>query len=219
WYAARHHRRPGWDAGFVARTTAQLHLPYHEFAGTLAQPPSDARQHRLIRLPNNLVAVCVRDPNATTAAAALGVAIGSFADPPELMGLAHFLEHMLFMGTEAYPADNEYTAFIHANAGAYNAYTSLHETRFYFDVANGALEGALDRFAHFFIDPLFAPDCVDRELHAVDSEHKGNLQNDARRLFQIQRTLSDAAHPLSLVSTGNLHTLRGSARRRGLDLR
>ncbi|KAJ2750355.1 metalloprotease, partial [Coemansia nantahalensis] len=79
--------------------------------------------------------------------------------------------------------------------------------------------GALDRFAHFFIDPLFAPDCVDRELHAVDSEHKGNLQNDARRLFQIQRTLSDAAHPLSLFSTGNLHTLRGSARRRGLDLR
>ncbi|KAJ2709856.1 metalloprotease, partial [Coemansia spiralis] len=90
---------------------------------------------------------------------------------------------------------------------------------YYFSVANAALEGALDRFARFFIDPLFTPDCVDRELHAVDSEHKGNLQSDSRRLFQIQRTLADPAHPLSQFSTGSIHTLQGSARRRGLNLR
>ena len=70
----------------------------------------------------------------------------------------------------------------------------MTSTVYFFDVAANSLEGALDRFAGFFIEPLFnevscpacsptyqltiSQDCTEREILAVDSEHKKNLQND-----------------------------------------
>ena len=52
------------------------------------------------------------------------------------------------------------------------------------------LEGALDRFAQFFIAPLFNESGTERELLAVDSEHKKNLQSDNWRIHQLERDLS-----------------------------
>ena len=54
----------------------------------------------------------------------------------------------------------------------------MTSTNYFFDVSPDALEGALDRFAGFFYEPLFNEDCTEREIKAVDSEHKKNLQND-----------------------------------------
>ena len=75
---------------------------------------------------------------------------------------------MLFLGTHKFPDQNEYSNFLSKNSGANNASTRERETNFYFSCSNNALYGALDRFAHFFIDPLFNESCTDRELHAVE---------------------------------------------------
>jgi hypothetical protein len=82
------------------------------------------------------------------------------------------------MGTKKYPSENAYQQFLSSNNGMSNAYTAMTSTNYYFDVAPDALEGALDRFSGFFIEPLFNEDCTEREITAVDSEHKKNLQND-----------------------------------------
>ncbi|KAJ2451447.1 metalloprotease [Coemansia sp. RSA 2336] len=206
-------------SGFVARKTALKQLPYLEFTANLRKSAGDQRQHALIKLPNNLMVLCTSDPNSTQAAGALSVNIGSFADPPELQGLAHFLEHMLFMGTKKYPQEGEYVAHIDKYAGAYNAFTTVDTTTYFFSIANEVFEETLDRFSRFFIDPLLPPDSIDRELHAVDSEHKGNLQNNRRREFQVQRTLSNRSHPFSYYSGGNLQTLRDSSKQLGWDIR
>lgn len=54
------------------------------------------------------------------AAAAMEVAVGQFQDPVELPGLAHFCEHMLFLGTEKYPDENSYSAFLSSHGGSSN---------------------------------------------------------------------------------------------------
>lgn len=46
------------------------------------------------------------------AAAALCVNVGSFSDPDDLPGLAHFLEHMVFMGSNKYPEENAFDEFL-----------------------------------------------------------------------------------------------------------
>lgn len=46
------------------------------------------------------------------AAAALCVGVGSFSDPRNVQGLAHFLEHMIFMGSKKFPQENEYDSYI-----------------------------------------------------------------------------------------------------------
>lgn len=81
------------------------------------------------------------------------------------------------------------------------------------------LYGALDRFAQFFISPLFLPSTLDRELRAVDSENKKNLQSDPWRLLQLNKSLSNTKHPYHHFSTGNLKTLRDDPQERGINVR
>ncbi|KAJ2712614.1 metalloprotease, partial [Coemansia spiralis] len=212
-------QRPWVSAKFVPRMTTTQGLPFEEYAGVLEQSESDTREHRLIRLPNNLVAVCVHDLDASAAAAVLSVNVGNMANPPELPGMAHFLEHMLFMGTKKYPSENEYMQFLANNSGYRNAYTTDTQTTYLFDVPNGALDGALDRFSRFFIDPLMLPGSIDREVRAVDSEYKGNLRRDNWRMLHLVAALADQTHPYSQFRIGSLESLRDAAHERGLDLR
>ena len=81
--------------------------------------------------------------------------VGSGDNPPGRGGLAHFLEHMLFLGTDKYPDPAEYEEYITEHGGSRNAYTSLEITNYFFDVNAAHLPEALDRFAQFFIAPRF----------------------------------------------------------------
>ena len=60
----------------------------------------DDRTYRVIRLSNKLEALLIHDPDSDKAAAAMDVNVGSFSDEEDLPGMAHAVEHLLFMGTE-----------------------------------------------------------------------------------------------------------------------
>ena len=130
--------------------------------------------------------------------------------------------------------ENAYNQYLTANSGHSNAYTAPTETNYYFEIGAGEAEaaeadgttltprplyGALDRFAQFFIAPLFLSSTLDRELRAVDSENKKNLQSDTWRLNQLDKSLSNTQHPYHHFSTGNLETLRDGPKNRGIDVR
>jgi secreted Zn-dependent insulinase-like peptidase len=177
------------------------------FGGTVVQSPLDQRSYELVRLDNGLRALLISDPDTDMAAAALMVHVGHYADPPERQGLAHFLEHMLFMGTEKYPDVEEYRRFVEDHGGMTNAGTGGEVTQYFFQVEHGALPGAFDRFAQFFVAPVLDPQYVERERNAVDSEYSLKLQDDARRARQVRKATTNPAHPESKFSVGNLETL------------
>ena len=66
----------------------------------------DNRSYKYLKLQNNLKCMLVSDPDAEKSAATVYVGVGNLYDPPHANGLAHFLEHMLFLGTEKYPVEN-----------------------------------------------------------------------------------------------------------------
>ena len=72
---------------------------------------------------------------------------------------------------------------------------------------SGYLAGALDRFAQFFISPLFLEDGTAREMQAVDSEHAKNKLRDNWRLAQLERTTANPEHPYHKFGTGDIETL------------
>lgn len=185
----------------------------------IEKPDLDDRQYKVITLDNKLKALLISDPKADKSAAALDVNVGAFSDYEHLPGLAHFCEHLLFMGTEKYPDENEYSSYLSNHGGHSNAYTAAEDTNYYFEVNHQYLEGALDRFSQFFIAPLFDPSCKDREIRAVDSENKKNLQNDTWRLYQLDKSLSNPSHPYHKFSTGNLQTLGEIPAGKGIDVR
>ena len=112
----------------------------------IIKSPNDHREYRAVTLPNGLIAVLVSDPSTDKSAAALAVYRGSYDDPEGRAGLAHFLEHMLFLGTTKYPGVDEYQNFITTHGGTFNAYTSSDHTNYFFDIQTPFLEGGLDRF-------------------------------------------------------------------------
>ncbi|XP_035920019.1 nardilysin-like isoform X2 [Anopheles stephensi] len=142
------------------------------------------------------------------AAAALCVGVGSFNDPRNIQGLAHFLEHMIFMGSKKYPRENEYDSYISKCGGFDNAVTDLEETTFYFEIDEAHLEGALDRFASLFTEPLMLRDSVCRERDAVESEFQTNKNRFSSAREQLVASLGRDDHPISLFSWGNLETLK-----------
>lgn len=178
---------------------------------------TDRSEYRKFTLENGMKVVLLSDPDLNISSASVAVKVGSMADPAERQGLAHFLEHMLFLGTEKYPEEGEYGKYLRSNGGYSNAYTSMELTNYQFEVAHHAFEGAIDRMAQFFIAPLFTEEFTEREMNAVDSEFEKNLQRDVWRNQQIRRYLSDPDHPYSSFSTGNLDTLTGIQRHEFID--
>jgi len=183
--------------------------------GAIVKPPHDKRSYLFLTLPNQLRVLLISDPETDKAAASLDIRVGYFDDPAERPGLAHFLEHMLFLGTKKYPHPADYREFISAHGGSDNASTSDEHTNFYFEIEKDYLEQALDHFSQFFISPLFNETFVAREVQAVDSEYRLKIKDDGRRLWQVQKATANPAHPFTKFSVGNSLTL-GSDDRQGL---
>ena len=67
---------------------------------SLETPSLDNRLYRVVKLPNQLEVLLVHDADTDKASAAMDVNVGNFSDEEEMPGLAHCVEHMLFMGTK-----------------------------------------------------------------------------------------------------------------------
>lgn len=188
---------------------ANYTLIKNESSYSILTPSLKDRKTAKIRLKNGLEAYLVSDPEIDQSAAAVSIEAGSWQDPSSYPGMAHFLEHMLFMGSKAYPDEAEYMRYIQDNGGTVNAFTASDRTVYMFSINNAAFTGALDRFSHFFIDPLFNPSSINRELHAVDQENSKNLENDFWRQYMVLKETGTENHPHTKFGTGNANTLSG----------
>lgn len=130
---------------------------------------------------------------------------GSWKEPDEFPGLAHFLEHMLFQGSKTYPQEGYFQKMIAEAGGSTNAYTRSEETNYYFKVNNERILEALQVFAHFFIDPLFDENMVDREINAVNSEYEIAVSGDAWKVTFLMQLLS--RKPVGRFTIGSTSTL------------
>lgn len=116
----------------------------------------DDRLYRSVLLSNGMRCILVQDNDVQKSAACMFVGTGSLADPisqssshlgKPIDGLAHFCEHMLFMGTKKYPEENYYSKFIDQHGGSKNAATAEDYTYYYFDIKNDQFSEALDIYS------------------------------------------------------------------------
>ncbi len=191
----------------IVKPSATQPAAMQQPAIAIATGDHDARSYRYLELPNQLRVLLISAPNTDKAAAALDVHVGSRQDPRDRQGLAHFLEHMLFLGTDRFPEADEYQNFISSHGGAHNAFTAFEDTNYFFDIDSRYLAPALDRFSRFFVAPLFSAEYVDREKHAVFSEYKAGIRDDQRRNIDVLRETVNPEHPFAKFSVGSLDTL------------
>jgi protease III len=171
---------------------------------------NDPREYRHLVLDNGMEVLLVSDANTEVSAVSLSVGVGSYHNPPEFQGLAHYLEHMLFLGTEKYPEANDLQSFLAENSGHTNAYTARDHTNYFFQAPNDILDPALDRFSDYFKTPLFDIDYSAKELNAVHSEWSASRDHDGRILHFLRGHTANPEHPSTKLAVGNRETLRDS---------
>lgn len=113
----------------------------------------DPRHYQAIRLDNGMTVLLVSDKEAVKSLAAVAVPVGSLENPHNQLGLAHYLEHMILMGSRQYQEPENLSEFLKKHGGDHNASTASYRTAFYLEVENDALQPALDRLA----DAIAAP--------------------------------------------------------------
>tara|TARA_R110002167_G_scaffold256554_1_gene462990 strand:+ start:26507 stop:29302 length:2796 start_codon:yes stop_codon:yes gene_type:complete len=178
--------------------------------------PNDTKQYKTITLANGLRVLLVHNAESNKSAAALAVNVGHFDDPNHRQGLAHFLEHMLFLGTKNFPDGSEYQKFINEHGGSNNAWTATEHTCFFFDIGYQHFGLAIERFGEFFTAPLLSEEFVNKERKNIDAEFKLKLKDDIRRLYDVHKETINQAHPFAKFSVGSSETL---ADKTGYNLR
>lgn len=88
-----------------------------QISNAIRKSKLDDRLFRYIRLDNQMRCLLISDADSRTSAATLNVNVGSLSDPEGVNGLAHFLEHMLFLGTKKFPDENHYSKFLTSHGG------------------------------------------------------------------------------------------------------
>jgi protease III len=175
---------------------------------TLIKSPNDDRQYAAILLSNQLQVVLVSDPSLENSAASLAVGVGSAQDPATQMGLAHYLEHMLFLGTEKYPEPDGFMKYTQANGGMTNAFTAFDKTNYLFQINATKFDEALDRFSDYFKKPTFDPHHSNQERQAVNSEWSLQKAQDGWNLQELMGITANPQNPQAKFNIGNLDTLK-----------
>ncbi|WP_095189525.1 pyrroloquinoline quinone biosynthesis protein PqqF [Pseudomonas sp. Irchel 3E19] len=169
--------------------------------------PTHPRPHTET-LANGLRVTLRHVPELKRSAAALRVAAGSHDVPLAWPGLAHFLEHLLFLGTERFPASEGLMAYVQRHGGQVNASTRERTTDFFFELPTPSFAAGLERLSDMLAQPRMNPDDQLREREVLQAEFVAWSQDPtAQQQFALYEGLP-ADHPLRGFHAGNRDTLQ-----------
>jgi len=126
---------------------------------------------RELRLANGLRVVLVHAPDSARAAALVRVAAGSHDEPTEYPGLAHFLEHLLFLDSASHRSEQRLMPWVQGRGGRLNATTQARTTDYFFEVAASDLAGALARLVDMLARPLLDRAAQLSEREVLEAEY------------------------------------------------
>ncbi|WP_406227702.1 pyrroloquinoline quinone biosynthesis protein PqqF [Pseudomonas siliginis] len=169
--------------------------------------PTHPRPHSET-LANGLRVTLRHVPGLKRSAAALRVAAGSHDVPLAWPGLAHFLEHLLFLGTERFPTDEGLMAYVQRHGGQVNASTRERTTDFFFELPVSSFSAGLERLSDMLARPRMNRDDQLREREVLQAEFVAWSQDPtAQQQFALYEGLP-AQHPLRGFHAGNRDSLQ-----------
>ena len=197
----------------------KYYISYSEIipSSNIKKPLSDKSDYKLIKLHTGLEILLIHDPFTKRSASSMAINAGSIHD--NTMGMAHFCEHMLFLGTKKYPSPSVFSDNLQKYNGKYNAYTDKDKTVYFFEINNDGFIEQLNIFASFFDKPLFNETYVNKEINAINSEHEKNKNNDLFITDFIVKNEANQNTPFRKFECGNNFTLDNRAKKLTQELK
>ncbi|MBL4940851.1 MAG: insulinase family protein [Colwellia sp.] len=173
----------------------------------IIKSPNDSRHYQTFTLANGLEVLLASDESLSETAVSLTVGVGQYQDPTSQPGLAHYVEHMIFMGSKKHPEPGAMMKYIKANNGYVNAMTEAEQTTYLFKVATEQFTPAIALFTDAIKAPLFTQELSKKELNAIDSEWQRARQTDGFTINRVNALTSNNNHPKIKFGAGNLTSL------------
>ena len=168
-------------------------------------------------LANGLRVVTTPLLTAQSVSANLFVGTGSRAEERRLQGLAHFLEHMVFKGSQQRPSAMAIAEAIEGAGGIFNAHTTKELTCFWNHLPFEKLELAVDVLADMLLHPLLDSAEIDRERSVVQQEIRGNRDQPGIWVSELLGQAIFGDQPMGWSTTGNEETVASLQRQDFLD--
>ncbi|MDQ4048727.1 MAG: insulinase family protein [Actinomycetota bacterium] len=144
---------------------------------------------------------------------------GARAERPEENGIAHFLEHLVFKGSERYPSHREITRTAERLGARVNAYTSHDLVAFHVTCRAEAVMEAADLLTDFVARPLLDPDGLERERGVVIQEIAQSDDQPPRVASNLLDRAAHGEHPLGRAILGPREHLESFSREAVLGFR
>lgn len=169
--------------------------------------------HQKTTLNNGLRIVTATLPQTRAVSAIIFAGTGARCEPAPLAGISHFVEHMLFKGTDRRPTGLDISKTIEGLGGDMNAATNKETTQYWIRVARPHFDAALDVLADLFLHSRFDPAEVDKERLVIVEEIVSLFDSPADWVHQIiEELLYGRDHPLGRDIAGTTESVRAIGR-------
>jgi zinc protease len=186
--------------------TALLGLASFAFCGTAAAKVFDPTS---FTLANGLQVVVIENHRAPVVSHMVWYKIGAADEVPGKSGIAHFLEHLMFKGTEEVPP-GQFSKIIAANGGRDNAFTSWDYTGYFQNIARDRLELAMKLEADRMANLVLTDAEVDPERQVILEERRSRIDNRPQALLGEQMNAAlFMNHPYGRPIIGWAHEMAG----------
>ncbi len=162
-------------------------------------------------LPNGLQNIFEKREGSGVVAAQIWVKVGSKYEEEKVAGITHFIEHLIFKGTERLPG-NAFAARIESLGGTVNAFTSYDNTVYHIIVPKKAFEEGFGLLIESVQHPAFPPDEIEKERKVILEEIKMGEDDPQRKLFSELFSVSYQGHPYSRPIIGFEDSVKGIGR-------
>lgn len=162
-------------------------------------------------LDNGLKVILEENRNAPVVALQIWVNVGSADEKDEEAGMCHFIEHMIFKGTEKRKV-REMAREIESMGGSINAFTSYDQTVFYVTLASRYADSGLDILADAIQHSTFDPLELEREREVILEEIRMGQDDPSRKVFQQTMAALFEKHPYRRPIIGYEKTVRSIQR-------
>ncbi|OII71424.1 secreted insulinase-like peptidase [Cryptosporidium ubiquitum] len=186
---------------------------------SLEQQFSSQVKPKLYTTSKGIKVLLVSDNTMLESAFSFGVGCGYYQDPDNLAGLAHLMEHVVFLGSQENPNPVGWDEFLLKKGGASNAYTSADLTVFYVLSSPRELESVMSYFTNMFVNPVIDERSSVSEIDAVNQEHEKNIPNKVRVIIELAMYLAPKECPARKFGTGSKETLYINSKKNNINLK
>src|SRR5438067_11476266 len=158
------------------------------------------------QLSNGLDIIAEENPDSYSIALGLFVKTGARDEDPRLNGVSHFLEHMMFKGSEKYTWEDVNRIFDEIGA-KYNAFTSQEMTAYYANVLPEFTERAVEHLAHL-LRPAIRVEDFTTEKKVILEEIAMYLDDPGHRVYEKLMEVHFGNHPLSMSILGSAASIQ-----------